>query len=289
MKERHLKLIMELIFIFIIPLILMACTSEIKRNYEYDNLGNFETSELELSFDNSIIKYTNDKQYINYLDFNQDFDYRSINTFNESGLDLINNNDGSITITGTSSAVVAFPISSDLIIGHKYYIQGATSVINIYDSNNPLYTTDTIAELVNGNYWGVRILSGYQINETIYFQVVDLTKMFGVGNEPTTVQEYKDIMVNQFYDYTESQIIQYESNSIISDNYRINYTLWGNIKSLIVDNLQLNDSILLDLIICYTILWFIMFIIWHMLYLFFDMLIHIGVDWGHREREKVSK
>ena len=52
-------------------------------------------------------------------------------------------------------------------------------------------------------------------------------------------------------------------------------TIWGNIKQLLVENLELNDNILLDIVLCYTILWLIMWILWHVFYGFFELIWHL--------------
>lgn len=47
--------------------------------------------------------------------------------------------------------------------------------------------------------------SGYSTFQLKNFQLFDLTQMFGSGNEPTTVAEFREMYPNDYYDYTLSQ------------------------------------------------------------------------------------
>lgn len=46
--------------------------------------------------------------------------------------------------------------------------------------------------------------------------VVDLTQMFGVGNEPTTVEEFEAMFPNAYYDYNEGELLSFEGSALKS-------------------------------------------------------------------------
>ena len=50
MKCKHLRLIMELIFIFILPLLFILPNVSIENTFVYDNVGNYQTSERSISY-----------------------------------------------------------------------------------------------------------------------------------------------------------------------------------------------------------------------------------------------
>lgn len=46
--------------------------------------------------------------------------------------------------------------------------------------------------------------------------VVDLTQMFGVGNEPSTVEEFEAMFPNAYYDYDEGELLSFEGSALKS-------------------------------------------------------------------------
>jgi hypothetical protein len=62
----------------------------------------------------------------------------------------------------------------------------------------------------------------YSTGESGYIQLIDLTKMFGAGNEPTTIEEYeaRKPIVEDEYAYNEGQVIHCNTESIksVGDN-----------------------------------------------------------------------
>lgn len=258
MKTKHLKLIMELIFIFIIPLILICGTSTIEKTYVYDNSGNYQTSQTELSFDNSIIKYSD-----GYKNIINDF-----NVWNEDW------EDGSYNIYGSkvpNDETIRSKDKINVIPQQTYYFHSSTNFSIIC-----LYYNDTFVDAI-----GLNNNSSYTIPSNVNQLAFALSG--GYGNT------YKnDTIINISVGWANGNYVPYGrpliliTDTDVSGQNNINYTAWGNIKNLLVNNLELNDSILLDLIICYTILWFLMFILWHFFYLFFDGLVHLFIDWKKR-------
>jgi len=280
MNRKVIKYILELFYIFIIPLLFIVATSEIdiSKEYIYDNDGNFDVSAetKKLTFNNSIIKYTYDPLYTNYLNFNQLANWKyTINTDDSVPMVLYIDNSGSRK-------------------NHKFYIKSNFNDIQIWGSDDQFQeywsglpttrdfytTTNAISTLPYNNmfirnYPTNNYLTNYGEIE-LYIEVFDLTQIYGIGYEPSTIQEFEETFNNNYYNQTQSQIIVIQDNNIISSNYVVNYTIWGNIKSSFVSGLDLNsDSLVLDIVFCYIILWFVMFLSWHIIYLLFDKLFHL--------------
>lgn len=57
---------------------------------------------------------------------------------------------------------------------------------------------------------------------TYYFkkpQCFDLTQMFGAGNEPTTVEEFKALFPNDYYDYNAGELVSMSSNGLFANGF----------------------------------------------------------------------
>ena len=123
-----------------------------------------------------------------------------------------NNHDGGWTISGTPSTYTWYRLFLDMPLknGHKYLNTGAggNTYIEIkwrdkddviHWEANP-YTADENSRcdvtLMRGtNATGVKI---------VFPQLFDLTEMFGAGNEPKTVAEFKAKFPNDYYPYSPS-------------------------------------------------------------------------------------
>ena len=104
--------------------------------------------------------------------------------------------------------------------GHKYLVTNNSPYFCAY-----VYGAETPAASVTGNrvnvsnqggailsctasggyrislHCGTNIPNGTQIDETVYINLFDLTAMFGAGNEPSTVEEFKTLFPNDYYAY----------------------------------------------------------------------------------------
>ena len=83
-----------------------------------------------------------------------------------------------------------------------------------YDSGSGVITTPTYAN--ENRYFVVNVKAGVSVDITFYPKVYDLTKMFGAGNEPTTVEEFytripSGIDINA---YNEGEIISMHTEAI---------------------------------------------------------------------------
>jgi hypothetical protein len=122
-----------------------------------------------------------------------------------------------IVVNGTATEISYAQISTDsLITGHKYLLKGCpkNGSSSTYYLNTPSVGDDTGDGLI-----GVRIESQYNfiriyvksgvIADNLRFnvQLFDLTKMFGSGNEPTTVEEFERLFPIEYAPYCEGRLV----------------------------------------------------------------------------------
>lgn len=119
------------------------------------------------------------------------------------------NSNGAIFTWNTIDNVIPIPT-------HKYYIK---FLVTDYEEDSllPRFTANGIGAL-NSPYEGI-ITASENANQTcysywnantrsdctVYVIQRDLTVMFGTGNEPTTVAEFREMYPDDYYDYTLSQ------------------------------------------------------------------------------------
>lgn len=155
-----------------------------------------------------------------------------------AGITFVDNSDGSVSATGTSTVFLARNILSHLTIGkleknHKYLILNNGDVntneifvsINFYDRDgtykgrattrdNPIFI---IKDIYNGDYnmnvGGLYIYitkPGTEVNNMIFIpQLFDLTEMFGAGHEPATVAEFRAKFPETYYPYQRAVLTVY--------------------------------------------------------------------------------
>ena len=142
--------------------------------------------------------------------------YPATQTIN--GVTFTNNGDGTITANGTATGVVYYNIvparSILLSLTHKYllvgcpagggwnnYILYANNGGNVLDYDmgqgaiaTPIKQSATVT---------IYIQSGATVTNLIFKpQLFDLTEMYGAGNEPKTVAEFKAKFPNELHDYS---------------------------------------------------------------------------------------
>lgn len=108
--------------------------------------------------------------------------------------------DGTITLNGTATDQVTFnPFTAPQIIGHKYLMIGTPNDggANKYYMNNQVSAYDYGAGVIynstvdSTNWWFTFVIQpSVSVNFTFKPRLIDLTLMFGVGNEPTTIAEF---------------------------------------------------------------------------------------------------
>lgn len=139
-----------------------------------------------------------------------------------NGITFTNNGDGTITVNGTSTAGAAYQLVMRLISckdNHKYLVKGSPSGggygsyrITTTVSKDGKYITGfsdsgsgNISNALLGSYKIsvlIDIYKGTTVSNLVFKpQLFDLTEMYRVGNEPTTVDEFKADFPNDLYDY----------------------------------------------------------------------------------------
>lgn len=149
------------------------------------------------------------------------------------GVTFTNNGDGSYTVNGTATANAYISLFNDkpdqyLRNGHRYLLYDNagitylkyTTYINV-GGGNVCNTSDNGYLLWNKSDYTlyncyIRVQSGVTVTNAIFRpQFIDLTAMFGKGNEPTTLQEFRAKYPNSYYDYNPSQyLISYRKNLV---------------------------------------------------------------------------
>ena len=138
------------------------------------------------------------------------------NTQTKLGITATNNGDGSWTINGTatkSSYINFSPALTSIIGGHKILICGNKENSNFHMGllNQPITDIDGTGAIGIFNQsaektWGISWANGAVINNvTIYPQLFDLTAMYGAGNEPKTLAEFRKDFPENYYPYSPIQ------------------------------------------------------------------------------------
>lgn len=157
-------------------------------------------------------KYIANKEPVQLLDKSK---YPATKT--ENGITWTNNGDGTITTTGTASNLGAW-LNIDnstvvLISNHNYLLCGCPSggTTDTYWLRLSPSSTGDPKDLGSGIIFTAQETATYhpllQINpgqgDNLVWkpQLFDLTEMYGAGNEPTTIAQFKADFPNELYDY----------------------------------------------------------------------------------------
>lgn len=114
------------------------------------------------------------------------------------------------------------------VSGHKYYILFNCEDVNItlfagttVLANSSVSLTNSIITTINtdgnlllrtGNSSGTTTYT----NSNVYATIVDLTLMFGSGNEPTTVAEFQQMFPASYYPYNAGQLLSAGVTEVVS-------------------------------------------------------------------------
>lgn len=157
---------------------------------------------------------------------NQLINYTNFSVTSKDGITLTNNNNGSITVSGTLEAtstifnIIQSSALIPLVNGVKYAIgiSGCKNPSKVdffsnyaqsYGTNGNVYDVFT-SQYSSGTWWNIRVTGeiGDVINETIYPQIFNLTADFGAGNEPSTESDCATAYLQRginIYEYTPQQ------------------------------------------------------------------------------------
>lgn len=160
-----------------------------------------------------------DKVKGNSVVWNQLWQKKWVPTATQSGITLTNNGDGSYTANGTANGDIDF---YDFIIpvigGHKYLLKGCpqgggTNTYSFrlsgigYDYGEGVIGTNS---QTNNTAYEFHFTNGVTCSNLVFRpQIIDLTQMFGAGNEPTTYEEFlsRKPKVADEYAYNEGTIV----------------------------------------------------------------------------------
>lgn len=137
--------------------------------------------------------------------------------------DLLREGDWSITPEVTTNTWGGFSKPVQVIAGHKYlfYInkKDGRSITDTYmllkdthrvEFNTPLFIT---AEETASWRWTARYTTTTN-GLRFQTQAFDLTRLFGAGNEPTTIEEFKSRFPDSYYPYSEPEVRNVITNQI---------------------------------------------------------------------------
>lgn len=154
--------------------------------------------------------------------------------------------------TSTSSSYISVLISIwKPVIGHIMFIcgcpKGGSANTFRFSALNQLYGDDYGGGAIfkvkgNGAYVGIVFSSGITFDNIVFKpQLFDLTEMYGAGNEPTTVEQFRQDFPEELYDYKPYCFVKsYKTLLKASDNKII--TSYK--KSLVCKTKNLFDNIL---------------------------------------------
>ena len=135
-----------------------------------------------------------------------------LNTKTVNGLTFTNNADGSITLNGTPTENIYVDLLqtryfTDIIPTHKYLISGMGKMaifMTLGGSPGAAYYADTIITCNKTlTFLEMRTYPTVAFsNYTVKPQLFDLTEMYGAGNEPKTVAEFREKFPNELYNYS---------------------------------------------------------------------------------------
>lgn len=199
------------------------------------------------------------------LVWNQLMPKLSPNTVTSNGI-TITVDDDTVTIIGTPTGIVhaitknGKPVS--IIENHKYLCilnTGSADIsigVSLFNSDysivasipraNAIWTSN---KTIEGMHTRIEVLSadiGKDISIDSKIQLYDLTKMFGAGNEPSTVEEFEAMFPEDYYPYNEGELMSASVNTVIEQGNNsfdlFKFTLLpGTIK--FVDDVLIADDI----------------------------------------------
>lgn len=134
--------------------------------------------------------------------------YPATRTIN--GVTFTNNGDGSYAVSGRSTSDYSYLnlIDNFKLKKDHIYLNGGNSISYSYvetvfiDANRKSHWTDRYKADSNSTVriGLIRLRSAEDI-VTLFPQFFDLTEMYGAGNEPTTVEQFRQDFPEEMYDY----------------------------------------------------------------------------------------
>ena len=112
-----------------------------------------------------------------------------------------------------------------LIKGHKYLAIFNHTIVNVYTTEGFYFDVNGVKEYTSDSKY-IRVVfqdnqdyGAYPVEQTYEKPLFyDLTQMFGVGNEPTTYEEYLDRIshyhIKDAYAYNAGEVVNYKGTGI---------------------------------------------------------------------------
>ena len=132
-----------------------------------------------------------------------------------NGVTFTNNGDGTITVNGTPNASISrfdIPAKQSYKVGHWYALTGCpkggagkkyTLQIDYFGGDTGDGIIRQMPEEAMNSDVTIYIWKDVVMDNAVYKpQLYDLTEMYGAGNEPKTVAEFKAKFPNEMYDYS---------------------------------------------------------------------------------------
>ena len=187
-------------------------------NYWQKNLNPFGYIQLELG--STATKYvphelTSYKSIMKVSDVCQllPISDKADNVVNE--VTFTNNHDGGWTISGTHSEYTWYTLFTNIPLknGHKYLNAGAGGgtyiEIKWHDKDDVIHWEDNPYTADENSKCDITLMRASNVTgvKIVFPQLFDLTEMFGAGNEPKTVAEFKAKFPNDYYPYSPSCLV----------------------------------------------------------------------------------
>lgn len=198
-------------------LVIGSDSGDIDNNYAYARIRNVIATNTDYAPYGYLPSY---KKLLKVSDVCQLLDKRTYYpTETVNGVTFTNNGDGTITLNGTATiGHVYFNILSLYLISlsmtHKYLIMGCPAngdwgTYYLYaDNGGAILTVDMGQGSISSptkqlGTITICVAKGFTVNNVTFKpQLFDLTEMYGAGNEPKTVEEFKAKFPNELYDYS---------------------------------------------------------------------------------------
>lgn len=182
--------------------------------------------------------------------WNQLFNSNTIKTTTYKGVTFTNNGDGTYTANGTATEESLISIAITFTKGHMYYMRSLTTIASsrtykAYITGNNIFTKmtdlgygtiDTATVGNRGYFVPLYISKGVTVeNLKIAPKIIDLTQMFGVGNEPSTVEEFEAVFPEENYLYNAGELMSASVNKVIyldTKNQETSYPIPQDIRNL---------------------------------------------------------
>lgn len=180
----------------------------------------------------------------NSVVWNQLVDNNTLFIGERNGMVISKNEDGSITFNGTASADIFYNlVNLSIPIGHKVALTGVDNMspftfflnggVGNTLTSSGILTCSRIGTNGSGRMFLYITANTTFNNVTINPKIHYLTRMFGIGNEPNTIEEFRALYPDSYYPYNAGEL----RNLVCSGLKTVGFNQWdeqweyGNIDS----------------------------------------------------------